>query len=63
MWKGWKITKLTNQNKIIKVTIENTKLIFNSYSECDKYFDMWKGYTSSQVIKNQLILDKYKYEI
>ena len=45
-WKKWKIEKLSTQSKKIKVFIDNEELIFNSYSACDKYFNMWRGYTS-----------------
>lgn len=64
--KEWKINKLSNQKKKIKVIIENDEeIIFNSYSECDKYFDMWRGYTSELVNKksSQLIKNKYKFEL
>lgn len=64
-WKGWKIEKLSTQAKKIKVFVDNEELIFNSYSSCDKYFDMWRGYTSELLQKKskQLIKDKYEYEL
>jgi hypothetical protein len=64
-WKKWKIEKLSTQTKKIKVFINNEEIIFNSYSECDKYFNMWRGYTSELTKKKskQLIINKYEYEI
>ena len=64
-WHGWKIEKLTSQKKKIKVFLENEEKIFNSYSECDKYFNMWRGYTSTLINKKvkQLIKNKYDYEL
>jgi len=34
------IEKLTSQAKKIKVFLENEEIIFDSYSKCDKYFNM-----------------------
>ena len=64
-WKEWKIEKLSTQTKKIKVFLEDSEKIFDSYSACDKYFDMWRGYTSELLKKKtkQLIKDKYDYEI
>lgn len=63
--KVWKIEKLTEQKKKIKVFIDSEEKIFNSYSECDKYFNMWRGYTSELTNKKskQLIKDKYNWEL
>jgi hypothetical protein len=64
-WKNWKIEKLSNQRKKIKVFLEDSEIIFNSYSECDKYFNMWRGYTSTLTQKKskQLINNKYEFEL
>lgn len=64
-WKTWIIEKLSTQSKKIKVYLENDEIIFNSYSECDKYFNMWRGYTSTLTQKKskQLILNKYEFEL
>ena len=64
-WKEWNIEKLSEQKKKIKVFLEDEKIIFNSYSECDKYFNMWKGYTSelTQKKSKQLIKNKYEFEL
>jgi len=63
--KIWKIEKLSTQKKKIKVIIDSEEKIFNSYSECDKYFEMWRGYTSELVNKKskQLIKNLYNWEL
>lgn len=63
--KIWKIEKLSSQKKKIKVFIDDEELIFNSYSECDKYFDMWRGYTSELTKRKskQLIKNLYNWEL
>lgn len=64
--KIWKIEKLSTQKKQIRVYYEDNEILtFNSYSECDKYFNMWRGYTSELTKKKskQLIKDKYEFEI
>ena len=64
-WKEWIIEKLSTQTKKIKVYFDDSEIIFNSYSECDKYFNMWRGYTSDLLQKKskQLIINKYEYEL
>ena len=65
MYKGWKITRLSKQAKKIKVFFENEEKIFKSYAECDRYLDMWNGYTSELINSKrpQLLKDKYKFEL
>ena len=64
-YKNWNITKLSSQKKSIKIITEDSEIIFNSYNECDKYFDMWRGYTSEFVNKTSKnkFLNKYDYEL
>ena len=65
-WKNYKVEVIKTQKKKIKVYIENEIKIFKSYSECDKFFNMWRGYTSTLIndkLTSKLIIDKYKYEI
>lgn len=56
---------LSNISEEMLQSIDNEEIIFNSYGECDRYFDMWKGYTSELLQKKskQLIKNKYDYEI
>lgn len=65
IWKDYQIDKLSTQSKKIKVFIDNQEILFNSYNECDKYFNMWRGYTSTLLKSknNKLIIDKYSYEL
>ena len=62
-YKGWSINKLSTQKKKIKVFLSDSEIIFNSFAECDRYFNMWRGYTSELVHRNDnnLIINKYKY--
>lgn len=57
------IKKIKSQKKKIKIFNEDEEIIFNSYSECDKYLQMWRGFTSTQVVKNRPKLLNYDYEI
>lgn len=58
-WKNYKITKLSKQSKTI--IVDNIE--FNSFAECDRYFNMWRGYTSQCVKRKELILDVYDYYV
>ena len=64
-YKDWNINKLSLQKKSIKIKTPGLELTFNSYGECDRYFNMWKGYTSELVNKSSKnkFLDKYEYEL
>jgi len=65
-YKNWEIEKLSTQSKKIKLFIEDEEIIFKSYNECDRYLDMWRGYTSTFLLscdKNSLLKDKYKFEL
>lgn len=64
-YKGWTIYQKTTQKKQIKVFFSNNDVkIFNSFSECDRALDMWRGYTSTMVTRKiNLLKDKYRYEI
>lgn len=64
-FKDYKIKVISKQSKTIKVFKDKEELIFISFSECDKYFNMWRGYTSTLVNKKSknLIIDKYKFEL
>ena len=63
-YKGWIISQKTTQKKKILVHFENEDKIFNSFNECDRALNMWRGYTSTMYTrKNDKLLDKYKYEL
>ena len=65
VFREYNINVKSKQSKMIKVFKDNSEIIFNSFSECDNYFNMWRGYTSTLVNKQtkSLIIDKYKYEL
>lgn len=65
MYHGYKIEKLSKQAKTIKLYYENNEVkIFNSFNECDRFLDMWRGYTSTQYTRGKTVLkDKYKFEV
>lgn len=62
---GYKIEKLSKQAKTIKLYYENNEIkIFNSFNECDRFLNMWRGYTSEQYNRKKTVLkDKYKFEV
>lgn len=63
-WHGYTIIKESSQKKKILVHFENENKIFNSFNECDRALNMWRGYTSTMYTrKNDKLLDKYKYEL
>lgn len=57
------VEKLKNQKKKIKLFLEKEEIIFNSYGECDRYLNMWKGFTSTQITNNRKLIVNYKYEL
>lgn len=58
------VEKIKSQKKKVKLFLENENdIIFNSYSECDKFLQMWRGYTSTQIVNNKSVILNYKYEI
>lgn len=63
LYKGYTIIQNSKQMKGIRVFLENEILEFDSFNNCDKHFNMWRGYTSTKTLRNEPILDKYNYEI
>ena len=63
-WRDFDIIKENTQKKKILVHFDDNDKIFESFNECDKALNMWRGYTSTVYTrKNDKLLDKYKYEI
>lgn len=61
--KGWKVEKLKSQSKAIRIFNNSESKEFSSFAKCDKYLNMWRGYTSTCIVnKKDTILD-YKYEL
>lgn len=55
--------KLNTQFKKIKIFKENQIEMFNCFSDCDKFLNMWRGFTSTQIVnKKKQILD-WDYEV
>lgn len=59
-----KVEKIKNQKKKVLLFLENeNNILFNSYSECDKFLQMWRGYTSTQIVNNKSLILTYRYEL
>ena len=61
--KGWKIETIKTQKKKIILFLENENKIFNSFGECDRFLNMYKGFTSTQVVNKKDKILNYKYQI
>lgn len=57
------VVKIKNQKKKILLTLNEESILFNSYSECDKFLNMWRGFTSTQVVNNKKHILNYSYKI
>lgn len=57
------VEKIKNQKKKIKLFLEKKEIIFDSYGECDKYLNMWRGFTSTQIVNKRKLILNYKYEL
>lgn len=57
------VEKIKSQKKQIALIKNDFKQIFNSFGECDKFLDMWRGYTSTQVVKKRKTILDYNYII
>ena len=62
-FRGYLIEKLTTQRSSILVFFKNRKILFRSLNSCDRFLNRWRGYTSTKTLRNELLLDKYKYKI
>lgn len=58
---NYKIIKEKAQMKQITLLLENENITFKSYGECDKFLNMWRGYTSTQIVNNKNVVLNYKY--
>jgi hypothetical protein len=57
------VIKLKSQKKKIKVFFEKENLTFNSFNDCDRYLNKWRGYTSTMTLRKEMLCEKYMYEI
>lgn len=51
-YKGWYIKLLKTQSKNAELFINNEWKIFESFEKCDKFLNKWRGYTSTQSLRN-----------
>jgi group I intron endonuclease len=57
------IEKIKSQKKKIIIYIEGVEKCFDSYYQCDKYLNMWRGFTSTQIVNNKKLILTYKYKL
>lgn len=50
--KEWKIECLKKQAMKISLFIDNNWIEFNSFEKCDNFLNKWRGFTSTQKLKN-----------
>lgn len=55
----WKIDKLKTQAKTISLFVNNNWILFESFEKCDKFLNKWRGYTSTQYLKNVTMIGTY----
>lgn len=60
---GWNIEQLKTQRKGIKLFIDNDIKEFISFGQCDRFLNMWRGFTSTQVVNRKDKILNYKYEL
>lgn len=60
---GYIVKRITSQKKRILVKFGEDAKEFSSFAECDRYLLMWRGYTSTKVLRLEKLLDKYDYSI
>ena len=58
-----RIVKIKSQKKKIKISDGKDVKIFNSFGECDRFLNMWRGFTSTQVVNKKDRIFGYKYEL
>lgn len=61
--KKYNIIKIKSQMKKIKIFDKENEKIFNSFGECDRFFNMWRGFTSTQVVNKKDKILGFKYEL
>ena len=60
IYKGYNIDVLKTQRKSVLLLINDEWLTFNSFEKCDKFLNKWRGFTSTQYLKNAKKLCDYK---
>ena len=59
IYKNHFIKVLKTQKKKVKILINDKYIEFSSYEKCDKFLNKWRGYTSTQSLKNVTELNGY----
>lgn len=62
-YKNYYIEVLKTQRKKIQLLVNNDWIEFSSYEKCDKFLNKWRGYTSTQMLKNKEEIDNFKVKI
>jgi group I intron endonuclease len=61
--KDFTVEKLKSQKKKITLLKDDFKKTFDSYGECDRFLNMWRGFTSTQVVRKRKTILDYNYII
>lgn len=52
VYKDWYIEVVKTQKKTVELTIDGEIKRFKSFNDCDKFLNKWRGFTSTQSLKN-----------
>ena len=58
---NYKIVKQKSQSKTIVLIVNGDEKEFSSFTKCDRFLNMWRGYTSTQIVNNKNVVLNYKY--
>ena len=53
--KTFKIEQIKKQSKTVNLLVDNKWLEFTSFEKCDKFLNKWRGFTSTQNLRNRRI--------
>lgn len=59
----YEVFKIKSQKKKIKLFLFEEEIILDSFGKCDKYLGMWRGFTSTMILRNESTLKGLKYEV
>lgn len=63
VYRGWKIEFLKSQKKKIALLVDNKWKEFQSFAQCDKFLDKWRGFTSSKIVLGETTLNDYPVQL
>jgi group I intron endonuclease len=55
-YNNWYVEVIKTQKKTVKLIVNEEIIKFNSFNDCDKFLNKWRGYTSTQSLKNVKVL-------